>query len=103
MRVLLIPNFSWWITGTEAKQIAWHLPDSWDCTVLSLEAVKFLHRLRPDLHRHFDVVHLFTPWVAIVAGPWFRGHCAIVTTLHHVLDEKDLEADRSEERRVRKE
>ena len=93
-RILLVPDWLAWITGTQAKAIKAHHPQL-DCDIIPAAALR--HALnggwKPE--NEFDVVHLMTTQVAEEFGPRFLGRIPTVTSMHHIHDVKDLEADTS--------
>jgi glycosyltransferase involved in cell wall biosynthesis len=91
-RILLIPDWLGWITGTEAKAIKAYNPQ-FDCDIVPMAALR--HAIgcgwKPELD--FDAVHLFTTETVREFGPRFLGKLPTVTSMHHVHDEADVVLD----------
>lgn len=85
LRVLLVPDSVFWVTGTICVSIAKHNP--WlRSTVISGGLLnRALHDI-PDLFSRFDLVHFVCPYASRAWLPRLRDTHAIVTTHHHVTD-----------------
>src|ERR1700736_6956876 len=87
-RILLVPDWLGWITGTEAKAIKAYNAQ-FDCDIVPMAALR--HAIgcgwKPELD--FDAVHLFTTETVREFGPRFLGKLPTVTSMHHIHDEAD--------------
>ena len=83
MRVLFVPDFSYWITAAIAEQINKHNPHI-DGMMCSVPALYDLLKHVPNLIEKIDLVHFLVP----VAGRShlfrFQGKLPCVTTIHHI-------------------
>ncbi len=93
-RVLLVPDWLSWITGTEAKAIKAYNPQL-DCDILPAASLRLCLAQGWKPENEFDVVHLFTTTVAREFGPRFLGVVPTVTSLHHIHDEDEVAVDTS--------
>ena len=85
LRVLLVPDSVYWVTGTIAKSIARFNP--WiEATIASGPVVDKLFTERPDLISNFDLVHFICPYASRQWLPQFREFVPCVTSHHHVSD-----------------
>jgi len=93
-RILLVPDWLGWITGTEAKAIKAYNPQL-DCDIVPSASLRYClaRGWRPE--KEFDVVHLFTTNVAREFGRHFLGVVPTVTSLHHIHDEEEVAIDTS--------
>jgi len=88
-RILLVPDWLQWITGTIAKAIKLHNPQL-DTDIVPMGVVQraMQQGWRPE--QEFDVAHLLTTQAAERAGPALLGKIPVATTMHHIHDETDL-------------
>jgi len=93
-RILLVPDWLGWITGTQAKAIKAYNPQ-FDCDIVPMAALRHAIGCGWKPEDEFELVHLMTTQVAEEFGPRFLGRIPTVTSMHHIHDEKDLEADTS--------
>lgn len=93
-RILLVPDWLSWITGTEAKAIQAHHPQL-NCDVIPASALRYAIAQGWEPEKHFQIVHLMTTEVAREFGPRFLGKVPTVTSMHHIHDDNDLVADTS--------
>jgi glycosyltransferase involved in cell wall biosynthesis len=89
-KVLLVPDWKFWVTGMIAKQIA--SQESVDAIICSEPVLnelfsEFGHEFPLDL----DVVHFLTPHIATRQFQNFADRAACVATVHHVEDENSVE------------
>lgn len=85
LRVLLVPDSVYWVTGTIAKSIARFNP--WiEATIASGPVIDSLFENQPDLIRNFDLVHFVCPYASRRWLPRFREIVPCVTSHHHVTD-----------------
>src|SRR6202158_3699406 len=85
LRVLLVPDSTYWVTGTIAKSIARFNP--WiEATIASGPVIDVILSERPDLIRNFDLVHFVCPYASREWLPRFRDFVPCVTSHHHVTD-----------------
>jgi glycosyltransferase involved in cell wall biosynthesis len=85
LRVLLVPDSTYWITGTIAKSIARFNP--WiEATIASGPVIDQIFAEQPELMRNFDLVHFVCPYASKNWLPRFRDHVPCVTSHHHVTD-----------------
>ncbi|MEK6334886.1 MAG: glycosyltransferase family 4 protein [Acidobacteriota bacterium] len=96
LRVLLVPDSVYWVTGTIAKSIARFNP--WiEATIASGPVIDKLFSAQPELISNFDLVHFICPYASRRWLPQFREIVPCVTSHHHVSDwswlEHNLEGD----------
>jgi len=85
LRVLLVPDSVYWVTGTIAKSIARFNP--WiEATIASRVVIDTMLNERPELIRNFDLVHFICPYASKDWLPRFRDFVPCVTSHHHVTD-----------------
>ncbi len=85
LRVLLVPDSTYWVTGTIAKSIARF--NSWiEATIVSGPVINTIFAERPELMRNFDLVHFTCPYASREWLPRFRDLAPCVTSHHHVTD-----------------
>ena len=85
LRVLLIPDSIYWVTGTIAKSIARFNP--WiEATVVSGPVISDIFPRHPELMHNFDLVHFTCPYASFNWLPRFRDLVPCVTSHHHVSD-----------------
>lgn len=85
LRVLLVPDSIYWVTGTITKSIARFNP--WiEATIASGPIIDAVLTERPDLMRNFDLVHFVCPYSSRNWLPRFRESVPCVTSHHHVTD-----------------
>jgi glycosyltransferase involved in cell wall biosynthesis len=85
LRILLVPDSTYWVTGTIAKSIARVNP--WiEATIASGPVIDSLLVERPELRRNFDLVHFVCPYASKEWLPRFRDLVPCVTSHHHVTD-----------------
>ncbi len=83
LRVLLVPDSVYWITGTIAKSITRFNP--WiESTIASGPVIDTIFKEHPDLMRNFDLVHFTCPYAFREWLPRFRDLGPCVTIHHHV-------------------
>ena len=83
LRVLLVPDSIYWITGTIAKSIARFNP--WiESTIASSSVLETILPKYPELMDHFDLVHFVCPYGSAYWLPFFRDRMPCVTSHHHV-------------------
>jgi glycosyltransferase involved in cell wall biosynthesis len=96
LRVLLVPDSIFWVTGTIAKNIARFNP--WiEATIISGSVIDRVFAERPELMRNFDLVHFTCQLASKQWLPRFREFVPCVTSHHHVTDwsafEHNIEGD----------
>jgi glycosyltransferase involved in cell wall biosynthesis len=96
LRVLLVPDSVFWVTGTICRSIARH--NRWlDATVISGSLLERTCAAVPDLLARVDLVHFVCPYASRSWLPRLRDSHACVTTHHHVTDwelqKHNLDAD----------
>ena len=85
LRVLLVPDSIYWVTGTIAKSIARFNP--WiEATIASGPVIDTVLTEQPELMRNFDLVHFVCPYASKQWLPRFRDLVPCVTSHHHVSD-----------------
>src|ERR1700682_3321950 len=85
LRVLLVPDSVYWVTGTIAKSIARFNP--WiEATIASGPVIDEILLERPELMCNFDLVHFICPYASKNWLPRFRDFIPSVTSHHHVTD-----------------
>jgi glycosyltransferase involved in cell wall biosynthesis len=82
---LLVPDSTYWVTGTIAKSIA-HFNPWIEATITSGPVIDALFSERPELIRNFDLVHFICPYASREWVPRFRDSVPCVTSHHHVTD-----------------
>jgi glycosyltransferase involved in cell wall biosynthesis len=82
---LLVPDSTYWVTGTIAKSIARFNP--WiEATIASGPVIDALFSERPEMIHNFDLVHFICPYASREWLPRFRDFVPCVTSHHHVTD-----------------
>lgn len=90
LRVLLVPDFDAWVTGTIACQTATHC-DGIEATVCSDPGYRFLiERYGASILSGFDLVHFLDAQLSARHGPGACAHLPTVCTINHVEDETSL-------------
>lgn len=85
LKVLLVPDSTYWVTGTIAKSIARFNP--WiEATIASGPVIDAIFSERPELIRNFDLVHFICPYASRQWLPRFREMVPCVTSHHHVTE-----------------
>lgn len=85
LRVLLVPDWIQWITGTLAQSVARFNP--WiDATILSARVADQLLTQRESLRDNFDLVHFTCSYASKKWVPLLSGRMPCVTSHHHVSD-----------------
>jgi glycosyltransferase involved in cell wall biosynthesis len=85
LRVLLVPDSVYWVTGTIAKSIARFNP--WiEATIASGPVIDIVFKEHPELMGNFDLVHFTCPYASRAWLPRFRDLVPCVTSHHHVTD-----------------
>jgi glycosyltransferase involved in cell wall biosynthesis len=85
LKVLLVPDSVYWVTGTIARSIARFNP--WiEATIASGPVIDQIFSERPELLRNFDLVHFVCPYASRQWLPRFRDKVPCVTSHHHVTD-----------------
>ena len=85
LRVLLVPDSIYWITGTIAKSIARFNP--WiEATIASGPVIDKVFADQTELMHNFDLVHFTCPYASREWLPRFLGLVPCVTSHHHVTD-----------------
>jgi glycosyltransferase involved in cell wall biosynthesis len=85
LRVLLVPDSVYWVTGTIAKSIARFNP--WiEATIASGPVIDIVFKEHPELMGNFDLVHFTCPYASRGWLPRFRDLVPCVTSHHHVTD-----------------
>ena len=85
LRVLLVPDSVYWVTGTIAKSIARFNP--WiEATIASGPVIDIVFKEHPELMGNFDLVHFTCPYASKEWLPRFRDLVPCVTSHHHVTD-----------------
>jgi glycosyltransferase involved in cell wall biosynthesis len=85
LRVLLVPDSTYWVTGTIAKSIARFNP--WiEATIASGPVIDTVFTEQPELMQNFDLVHFICPYASQEWLPRFRNLAPCVTSHHHVTD-----------------
>jgi glycosyltransferase involved in cell wall biosynthesis len=90
MKVLLVPDAAFWVTGMIAKAMAAH--PGVDALVCSEPVLnQLLDKCDGRFPLPVDVVHFLTPHCATRLFQRFSAYSACVATIHHVEDEKSIE------------
>jgi Glycosyltransferase len=82
LRVLLVPDSIYWVTGTIAKSIAAANPDI-ESTIVSGPLLDELFDAA-EIGRRFDIVHFICPYASRDWLPRLRDVVPVVTSHHHV-------------------
>jgi len=94
LRVLMVPDTIYWITGTIARQIATHNP--WiEATICSSRILEQLLERDPSIVDRIDVAHFIDAFGSKRLLPKFQGQVPCVTTIHHVHDWDGVEHNRN--------
>ncbi len=89
LRVLLVPDSVYWVTGTIAKSIARFNP--WiEATIASSSILETILPKYPELISNFDLVHFVCPYASGYWLPHFRDRMPCVTSHHHVSEWQKL-------------
>lgn len=92
LRVLIVPDWLQWITGTIAvAHMKWNPDQVIDVVPMGVVEAAVNEGWRP--WEEFDVVHLLTTQAVQRVGHHFLGKVPTATTLHHVHDEADVPFD----------
>lgn len=93
LRILFVPDSTYWITGRIAYQIAEHNP--WiEPTICSAPVLRKLIKASGGVYPgDIDQVHFLTYQIATEFIGCFREKIPCVTTIHHVEDERSVEAE----------
>ena len=90
LRVLVVVDSIFWVTGTMAEQIRRRFLE-YDILVCSYAALKqIIKENRGRFPEAVDVVHYFINTYSNENHPVFHSDAAIISTIHHVEDESDL-------------
>jgi glycosyltransferase involved in cell wall biosynthesis len=85
IRILLVPDSVYWVTGTIAKNIARFNP--WmEATIASGPVLDQVFAEQPELMHNFDLVHFTCPYASRQWLSRFRDLVPCVTSHHHVTD-----------------
>lgn len=86
LRVLLVPDSLYWITGTMANEIVEH--SSWmEAQVVSAVVLDHLFLERPDtIFERFDLIHILCQYSSRHWLPKLQPHLPVVTSHYHVAD-----------------
>lgn len=91
LRVLLVPDSTYWVTGTMANEIASKVPGI-EATVCSAPVLSdLLAACDGQFPLQLDVVHFLTPHVATSLFPQFAARTACVATINHVENSLSME------------
>ena len=83
LRVLLVPDSTYWVTGTIAKSIARFNP--WmEATIASESVINEIFPAHPELIENFDLVHFVCPYASRRWLADFSKAIPCVTSHHHV-------------------
>lgn len=93
LRILFVPDSTYWITGRIAYQIAEHNP--WiEPTICSAPVLRKLIEASGGVYPgDIDQVHFLTYEIATEFIGCFREKIPCVTTIHHVEDERSVQAE----------
>lgn len=96
LRVLLVPDYVHWVTGTIAKAIVRFNP--WiEGTIVSGQVLDVVLEQHPEMMSQFDLVHFVCPYASKQWLPRFQKIMPCVTSHHHVtqweLVKHNLEGD----------
>jgi glycosyltransferase involved in cell wall biosynthesis len=96
LRVLLVPDWEFWVLGTIAKGIAKANP--WmDATIVSGPILDELYARDSAFFDRFDLVHFICPYASKKWLGLLRSHVPVVTSHHHVTEwpavSHNIEAD----------
>ncbi len=90
LRVLLIPDTIFWVTGTIAQSILKHVPEL-EGSICSGKVAAEIIKREPKWFNQFDVIHVLCPHASRFVLPYFSEKKPVVTTIHHVIDWKRTE------------
>lgn len=90
LRVLLIPDTIFWVTGTIAQSILDHVPGV-EGSICSGKVAAEIIKREPEWFNQFDLIHVICPHASRFLLPYFSGKKPVVTTIHHVIDWKKTE------------
>jgi glycosyltransferase involved in cell wall biosynthesis len=90
LKILIIVDSVFWVTGTMAKKIKSHYRN-YDIIICSYHAfLKILESNGGKFPLELDIVHFFIATYGNDHQDIFKDNCAIVTTIHHVRTNVDL-------------
>jgi glycosyltransferase involved in cell wall biosynthesis len=96
LRVLLVPDYVQWVTGTMAKNIAKFAPGV-SVDIVSAGALGYLIDAWPFALEAYDVVHFLCQYSSKEWIPRLQPTMSTVSTIHHIadweLDQHNLAAD----------
>lgn len=85
LRVLLVPDWAHWVTGTIARAIA--RSNSWIApAIISAHVLRTIQREEPRIFENFDLVHFICPHASREWIDALRARLPVVTSHHHVTD-----------------
>lgn len=90
LRVLLIPDTIFWVTGTIALSVLKYVPEL-DGSICSGKVAAEIIKREPEWFNQFDVIHILCPHASRFLLPYFSDKTPVVTTIHHVIDWKRTE------------
>lgn len=90
MKILIVVDSVFWVTGTMAEQIRRRFQefDILVCSYFSLKEI--LQENQGRFPEAVDLVHYFINAYSNENYPVFHGEAAIISTIHHVEDESDV-------------
>lgn len=90
LRVLLVPDTIFWVTGTIARSILEYVPAVEGEVCSGKVVLKILER-EPEWLEQFDLIHIICPHVSRVLLTYFSKKKPVVTTIHHVVEWRKVE------------
>jgi glycosyltransferase involved in cell wall biosynthesis len=85
IRILLVPNVSWWVIGAMARQIAANLGPRFACYIVPETVFARCPRLRNSLLRNVHLLHVMDEGTLEALDDLAMPHCPpMITWIHHV-------------------
>jgi glycosyltransferase involved in cell wall biosynthesis len=90
LRVLLVPDTIFWVTGTIARSILEYVPVIEGVVCSGTVVLKIIEK-EPEWLEQFDLIHIICPHSSRTLLPYFSKRKPVVTTIHHVVEWRKME------------
>ena len=91
VKILIIPDLLFWITGRIAKEIKNAAPCNFDVHICSGNGIINLTEKFPKFIKSVNIVHFLTPHLSTQYKNLFFDNSAFVSTIHHIESENSIE------------